>query len=243
MTILIIEDEIHTANRLKFIIENLYPNQYKIEILTGVKEALNWFKKNKTDPYLIFQDIELSDGNCFEIYDFINIKSPILFTTAFGEYALKAHEINSIGYILKPYDVNDIENAFSKLTDYKNLFKKTSDSKIRTRILIKNGSSYKIVLTSDISYFFTKDGSTYVTTTNTNSTFLMDDSINELENQFKSQEFFRVNRQFLISIQSILEISNWTNSRLILQLKPSVSEDVIVSREKVKEFKNWLGGE
>jgi two-component system, LytTR family, response regulator LytT len=251
MKILIIEDELHTANRLQQLIFE-YNKDYEIlAILTSVKSSVEWLKQHK-QPELIFQDIQLNDGLCFEIYREIDIVSPVIFTTAYSEYALKSFELNSIDYLVKPYDFNDIKRVLDKFLNFSAHFRNpqfvdlkeilTAKAVIpRKRFLIRLGDNYKAVNSSDIAYIFSEGGLSFAHTFEGNR-YLFDQSLSDLSAQLDSEAFFRVNRNCILNSQSIQKISNWFNNRLKLQLNPPTEEDIVVSRERVKDFKAWMGG-
>lgn len=249
MNILIIEDEYHTAERLESIILNYNENYSIVAKLSSVEDSIAWFSNNKM-PDIIFQDISLSDGECFEIYDQLDIDVPIIFTTAYSEYALQAFKLNSIDYIVKPYNKEDIDKVFEKLKSFKNIFKASDkeilqelvfqkSSKIKNRFLIKLGDKYDYIKSKNIMYAFYDQGITFVLDFNKKK-YPLDYSLTELENVLDSQLFFRINRKFIINVNSIRKISNWFNGRLKLKIEPDIDDEIIVSRERVKEFKNWL---
>lgn len=250
MKILIIEDELHTANRLQQLIFE-YNKDYEIlASLTSIKASVEWLKQNNP-PDLIFQDIQLNDGLCFEIYKEVDIASPVIFTTAYSEYALKSFELNSIDYLVKPYDFPDIKRVLDKFNNFSSLFQNPQFDDLkemltakaivpRKRFLIRLGDNYKAVNASNIAYVFSDGGLSFAYTFE-GSKYLLDQSLSELSVQLDSEEFFRINRNCIVNNQSIQKISNWFNNRLKLQLTPVVKEDVIVSRDRVKDFKAWMG--
>lgn len=249
MKILIIEDEKHTAQRLEQLVLNMKPNADIAAILNSVESALTWFKNNE-EPDLIFQDIQLGDGLCFEIYDHIDIKAPIVFTTAYSEYALKSFELNSISYIVKPYDQDDLQKVFDKYDNVRSHFnvpetqllqeilfqKKTT---YKRRFLIKTGEQYHVLNARDIAFVVFEHGLSFAYTF-ANERFPLDLSMNELSAQLDPNIFFRINRQSIINSSSIKKISNWFNARLKLETEPKEAVEFVVSREKVKNFKEWL---
>jgi DNA-binding LytR/AlgR family response regulator len=245
MKILIIEDEIYTALRLKKILLEHDKNFTIVGLIQSVQEAISWLNNNP-HPDLIFQDVELSDGNCFEIYETLQVESPFVFTTAYSDHVLKSYTLNSIGYLIKPYDKQDILNQLEKFYRFReilNVEKAAANNSVRNknRFLIKTGNNYEIIKTSNIQYFYSDKGSTFAVLDN-GLTKMLDDTINKISDEINPQDYFRINRQFLVKIDSISSMESWTNSRLILTLNPAIKEDVIVSREKVKDFKKWIGG-
>ena len=249
MNVLIFEDERHTANRLSKLLFECDDSINIVGTIGSVKEGISWFRKNSI-PDLIFQDIILSDGNCFEIFDAIDMTAPIIFTTAFSEYALRSFQVNSIDYIVKPYDIKDIQKALQKFKKFKGAFqppdKKLLEEIINTtsitpkkRFLIKTGDSYNTIVSSDIAYLVSEDGVTFATLFN-NKKYIVDYSIVDLSNLMDSYSFFNINRKIIINIESVKKINSWFNSRLKIEVNPPVADDIIVSRERVSSFKQWL---
>jgi len=250
MKILIVEDELHTANRLQQLIFEYNKNYEILACLTSIKSSVEWLKQNK-QPDLIFQDIQLNDGLCFEIYNEVDVASPVIFTTAYSEYALKSFELNSIDYLVKPYDFSDIKRVLDKFLNFSSLFQNpqfddlkemlTAKTVIpRKRFLIRSGDNYKAVNASNIAYIFSDGGSSFAHSFEGNR-YLLDQSLSDLSAQLDGEEFFRINRNCIVNNRSIQKISNWFNNRLKLQLNPAAKEDVVVSRERVKDFKDWMG--
>ncbi len=251
MKILIIEDEKHTANRLVGLLKN-YRNDIEIlDALGSVKSATGWFSSHR-QPDLIFQDIELSDGQCFEIYQQIKIESPVIFTTAYQQYALKAFDLNSIDYLVKPYDQKDIKRVMDKFEKYGSLFQANEVSMMRAllanhetiwreRLLVRVGDTFKSLNVSEVAYFQSEDGLSFAIASDPKR-YPLDQTLNELERILNPTDFFRVNRNCIVSHTCIIKVSSWFNSRLKLVLQPNSAEEIVVSRERVKEFKKWLGG-
>lgn len=250
MKILIIEDELHTANRLKQLIFE-YDKDYEIvDSLSSIASSVEWLKHHK-QPDLIFQDIQLKDGICFEIYKEVNINAPIIFTTAYSEYALKSFELNSVDYLVKPYDFVDIKRVMDKFINFSSLFQtpkydvlkdmiSAGEVATKKRFLIRLGDKYKVLNASDIAYIFSEGGLSFAYTFD-RVRYLLDQPLAELSAQLDSEEFFRINRNCIVNNKSIQKISTWFNNRLKLLLNPPAKDDVIVSRERVKDFKAWLG--
>lgn len=255
MITLIIEDEKPAARLLQRKLEKL---EVTVEtMLHSVEESIQWFENNP-HPDLIFLDIQLSDGLSFEIFEKIDIKSAIIFTTAYDEYALKAFKLNSIDYLLKPIDEDDLETAVSKYklripkaaTETSNLqldfeqirqmlsnpFEKT----YKKRFTVKIGQHLKVITTEEIECFFSENKGTYIHTYE-NRDYLIDSTLEILEQELDKKEFFRVSRKFIVPLKAIKEIQVYTNSRLKVILPSYKEDEVIVSREKVQDFKSWLG--
>lgn len=251
MRIIIIEDEKPAARLLQRKVEKL---GLQVEtMLHSVEEALQWFQKNQ-HPDLIFLDIQLSDGLSFEIFEQIEIKSAVIFTTAFDEYALRAFKLNSIDYLLKPIDENDLEIAVAK---FKNQFQKSSISSLdfeaikrmlinpseksyKQRFTIRIGEHLKMIPVDEVECFFSENKGTYLHTSD-NRDYLIDTTLEQLESELNPKDFFRVNRKFIIPLKSIKDIVVYSNSRLKVILPTFKADEVIVSREKVNDFKEWLG--
>lgn len=250
MKVLIIEDEMPTALRLKELLLQYDPAIEVAGILTSVSSSIRWFSRN-AHPDLIFQDIELSDGLCFEIFQETRVDVPVIFTTAYSTYALRAFEVNSIDYVVKPYDISDIQRVLDKFARFKQVFQPPMaemlqnilqpDRPIRKkRFLVRLGDSFKSFKSDEVAYILSEDGLSFIYTFE-GKRFPIDQSLSELSETLDQQEFFRVNRHCIVNHQGIEKISSWFNSRLKLALQPKTNESVIVSRKRAKAFKAWLG--
>ncbi|MDX6183376.1 LytTR family DNA-binding domain-containing protein [Flavobacterium sp. Fl-77] len=253
MKTLIIEDEKPAARLLQRKLEKL--NIAVETMLHSVEESVDWFTKNE-HPDLIFLDIQLSDGLSFEIFEKIDIKSAIIFTTAYDEYALKAFKLNSIDYLLKPIDEDDLEVAVIKFKerlpkvdstnlqlDFEQIRKMLSnpfEKNYKKRFTVKIGQHLKVITTDEIECFFSENKGTYIHTFD-NRNYLIDSTLEILEQELDMKDFFRVSRKFIIPLPAIKEIQSYTNSRLKVILPTYKEDEVIVSREKVQDFKSWLG--
>ncbi len=250
MNILIIEDEKPAARRLSRMLNDL---GMKINtMLHSVSESIEWFNTNK-HPDLIFLDIQLSDGLSFEIFDTVTIKSSIIFTTAYDEYALKAFKLNSIDYLLKPIDDEELEAAIKKykeqlpttselkvdFEDIKKLLINPMDRSYKKRFTTRIGQHLKIFAVEDIECFYSENKGTYLHT-NENRNYLIDTTLESLEDELNPQQFFRVSRKFYININAIKDIISYSNSRLQIKLHHFDEQEIIVARERVKIFKDWL---
>jgi DNA-binding LytR/AlgR family response regulator len=249
MNVLIFEDEKHTANRLAKLLDEIDSAIQILKVIGSVKEGIEWFRENEM-PDLIFQDIILSDGNCFDIFDAVEITAPVIFTTAFSEYALRSFQVNGIDYIVKPYDKKDIEKALKKFKRMKGAFAPPEKKLMKEilnretiapkrRFLIKTGDNYNILESSKISYFISEESVTFAVLF-IGKKYIVDYTISELSELMDPGRFFRISRKAVVSVESVKKISSWFNSRLKLQLNPPTEEDIIVSRERVKDFKEWL---
>ena len=251
MNIIIIEDEKPAARLLQRKVEKL--GLQVNQMLHSVEESINWFHSNP-HPDLIFLDIQLSDGLSFEIFEAIDIKSAVIFTTAYDEYALRAFKLNSIDYLLKPIDEEDLETAISK---FKNQFQKSSiasldfeiikkmlinpiDREYKKRFTIKMGQQLKMINIDEVECFFSENKGTYLHTFD-NRDYLLDNTLEQLETELNPEDFYRVSRKFIIPMKAIKEIQLYSNSRLKVILPTYKEDEVIVSREKVGDFKTWLG--
>ena len=251
MKIIIIEDEKPAARLLQRKLQKL-----DVEVgvmLHSVEESIDWFTSNE-HPDLIFLDIQLSDGLSFEIFEKIDIKSAVIFTTAYDEYALRAFKLNSIDYLLKPIDEDDLEVAISKFKarlpkqetlqlDFDQIKKMLSnpfDKNYKKRFTVKIGQHLKVIAIEEIECFFSENKGTYLHTFD-NRNFLIETTLELLEQDLDPSEFFRVSRKFIIPLKAIKEIVVHSNSRLKVILPSYKEEEVIVSREKVADFKTWIG--
>ena len=251
MNIIIIEDEKPAARLLQRKLEKLGFNVN--QMLHSVEESIAWFESNK-HPDLIFLDIQLSDGLSFEIFDKIEIKSAVIFTTAYDEYALRAFKLNSIDYLLKPIDEDDLEIAINKyqsqnhkpeiqqfdFEQIKRMLINPAEKSYKTRFTIKIGQSLKVITTDEIECFYSENKGTYIHTIE-NRNYLIDGTLEQLETELDSKNNFRISRKFIIPLKSIKEIQVHSNSRLKIILPTYKDDDVIVAREKVQDFKNWIG--
>ena len=255
MRTIIIEDEKPAARLLQRKLEKL---NVRVEVmLNSVQEAIEWFSSNE-HPDLIFLDIQLSDGLSFELFEKVEIKSAVIFTTAYDEYALRAFKLNSIDYLLKPIDEEELvvsiskfkshflkskEEIFSRQMDFekiKRMFQSSFNQNYKKRFTVKIGQHLKVISTDEIECFFSENKGTYIHTFD-NRNYLIDSTLEVLEQELEAKDFFRISRKFIISIKAIKEIVVYSNSRLRVILPTFKAEEVIVSREKVTNFKNWIG--
>lgn len=250
MNVIIIEDEKPSARRLQRMLTDL---DFKAEtMLHSVKESIEWFQNNE-HPDLIFLDIQLSDGLSFEIFEQIDVKSAIIFTTAYDDYALQAFKLNSIDYLLKPIDEDDLAKAVEKykvrlpkqeavtldFEDIKNLLVNPIERAYKKRFSVKVGQHLKLINIDDIECFYSENKGTYLHTSEGRN-YLLDTTLEQLEGELEPQTFFRINRKFFININAIKDMVSYTNSRLQIKLNSYNELDVIVARERVKDFKMWL---
>ena len=251
MNIVIIEDEEQAAQRLATLVKSIVPEVKVWAKLDTVKAAVEWFANNPK-PDLIFMDIQLADGISFMIFEQCEVKSPVIFTTAYDEYALKAFKVNSIDYILKPVDKNELESAVNKFKDlttssqsHSNLMANIGEAvkmltrKYKSRFVVKVGEHLRTIEISDVQYFFSQDKTTFCVTREGRN-IILDYTLEQLEEMLDPEKFYRINRKYLVCSDAIQDIISYTNSRLKLLLKASADRDIIVARERVQEFKTWL---
>lgn len=251
MNILIIEDEKPAARLLQRKVEKL--GLPVTHLLHSVEEALQWFATN-THPDLIFLDIQLSDGLSFEIFEKVDIKSAVIFTTAYDEYALRAFKLNSIDYLLKPIDEDDLEAAINKFRNrstmsspagldfdmIRRMLVNPVEKTYKKRFTIRMGQQLKMIEVSDAECFYSENKGTYLHTFE-NRDYLLDMTLDQLETELDPKDFFRVSRKFIIPMKSIKEINVYSNSRLKVLLPTYKEDEVVVSRERVAGFREWLG--
>jgi len=252
--VLILEDEEAAANRLKKMIAELLPEAEFIGHLASIKQGVEWFNTNE-QPDLIFADIQLNDGTSFEIFNRVEVKSPVIFTTAYDTYALDAFKLNSVDYLLKPVKKTELNIAIEKFkavhlsekkeenTNLKQLLsalQKTQNYK--QRFVLRIGDHMKIIEVPDIAYFYTENKGNYIVTRDSKR-FLADNNLDQIESMLDPKLFFRINRQFIIAYSSIAEMFTYSKSRVLLKLNPPTKLDTIVSTERSAAFKAWLGGD
>ena len=250
MTTIIIEDEKPAARLLQRKLEKIH---IEVDVmLHSVSEAIEWFSKNE-HPDLIFLDIQLSDGLSFEIFEKIEIKSAIIFTTAYDEFALRAFKLNSVDYLLKPIDEEDLKQAVSKFKErlpkqeklqldfeeIKKMLANPFDKEYKKRFTVKIGQHLKVIAVDEIECFYSENKGTYIHTFD-NRDYLIESTLEILEQELDSKQFYRISRKFIIPMKAIKEIVVYSNSRLKVILPSYREDEVIVSREKVSHFKDWL---
>lgn len=253
INILIIEDEEPAANRLKKMLAELEPEINVLENIVSVSSAITWFKENQM-PDLIFSDIQLSDGISFEIFKNVEVQCPVIFITAFDEYAIEAFKVNSIDYLLKPVKKEDLQVALEK---YKKLNVKVSPAldinKVletfntpknghKTRFIVRYGEHIKTIKIEEVAYFYTEDKINFLNT-NEGRRYTIDYNLDNLDHMLDPKTFFRINRQFIISIHAISEMFTYSKSRVLIKLNPPCKHETIVSTERSGDFKLWLGDE
>lgn len=249
MKILLIEDEIPAARQLTKLLLAQNPAFQILEALDSVEGSVRWLRTFPA-PDLIFMDIQIADGLSFDIFRQVEVKAPVIFTTAFDQYAVQAFKVNALDYLLKPVDPEELGQALEKVEKQKNkplsidlealsgLFKKES---YKDRFLVKTGQQLTFLAVADIAFFRSADGLTQAFTY-AGKKYFVENTLEELERLLNPHDFFRVSRSLTLHLNAIHKIHPHLNGRLKLETQPSAPEDVFVSRERVGEFKSWLGG-
>lgn len=252
MKVLIIEDEKPAADRLQKLLKEADPQIQILSVLVSVRTSVQWFKEN-TAPDLVFMDINLSDGESFEIFRQTEISSPVVFTTAYDQYALEAFTVNSIDYLLKPVKREDIIRALDKFKKrnivipeklqelMRNMGNPVAGKNFQKRIIIRYGDTIKMIEIPDVAYFYTEEKINFLCTKD-NLRYPIDQNLDELESILDPAVFFRINRQFIVNIHAIEKMLAWSKSRVKIILKPASTHETIVSTERSPHFKEWLTG-
>ncbi|MFT3679883.1 MAG: LytTR family DNA-binding domain-containing protein [Ferruginibacter sp.] len=252
MKILIVEDEELAVKKLQKTLAAVDSTAEIIGTTDSIKSTAEWLQDNAA-PDLILMDIELADGQSFEIFNLTEVKSPVIFTTSYDEYALKAFKVNSVDYLLKPIQKEELEAALNKFKKMKaaaadinldslvkELQQKLQPKEFRKRFLVKHAQKLVSIEIDEIAYFFS-DGRLNFFKTTDNRKFVVDYTMDELDDMLDPEKYFRISRSFYVSINSIEKIDDYFGNRLILSLKPALDKEALVSREKVTEFKKWMG--
>ncbi len=259
MKIFIVEDEELAVKKLKKTLESVDETATVVGEADSIKSTVDWLENNP-DPDLILMDIELADGQSFEIFNLTQVKSPVIFITSYDEYALKAFKVNSVDYLLKPVQKEDLELALDKYRNMKKVYaggetqkssldfdglvkelqQKLQLKEYRKRFLVKHAQKLVSVEIDEIAYFFS-DGRLNFFKTFDNRKFVVDYTMDELEEMLDPDKYYRISRSYFISVNSVEQIHDYFGNRLLLYLKPNTEKEAIVSREKVTEFKKWLG--
>ncbi len=249
MKILIIEDESPAARRLIKLIQELEPHAEILGPLDSVESCLKWLESNPT-PDLLLMDIQLSDGLSFEIFEHHQIPAPIIFTTAYDEYALRAFQVNSIDYLLKPIDPEALAKSLKKLDqirssqqqpEWQRIVEDLKPKQYKSRFLFKKGDGYIPVPASDIHFFHAREKMVMAQVSD-GKQFLVDKTLDQLESELNPEHFYRANRSFIIAQQAVTELRNSFNGKLKLSLvKQPADTEISISRDKAADFKQWLG--
>ncbi len=254
MKTVIIEDEAFAADALESMILELRPEARVLEKLESIEEAVEWFSLHQ-HPDLVFCDIHLSDGNSFEIFRQVEIKCPVIFTTAYNEYAIEAFKVNSVDYLLKPIEKEELAKAIRKYEDLKqsslsmeiqnlhNLLQHAGGENVRgekkSRFMVKSGHSIKTISSEKVAYFLAEEGVVLLVTFE-GKRFVVNYTLDQLEEMLDPNSFFRANRQLITNINAVKEVSPYFKGRLHLTLNPSLAGDQIISSSKASIFKEWL---
>ena len=255
MKILIVEDEELAVKKLQKTLLSIDRMLEVLGVTDSIKSTVDILNQNPP-PDLILMDIELADGQSFEIFNMVTVKNPVIFITSYDEYALKAFKVNSVDYLLKPVQKDELEAALNKYkelnvagtnkssSDINNLIKelqsKLQPKEYRKRFLVKQAQKLVSIEVDDIAYFYS-DGRLNFFKTRDNRKFIVDYTMDELSDMLDPEKYFRISRSFYVSVDSIDQIHDYFGNRLLLNLIPALDKEALVSREKVMDFKKWMG--
>jgi len=247
MKVIILEDEPRAARHLERMLAKIAPEMSIVAKLESVRDGVKYLQE-KTEPDLIFSDIQLADGLSFEIYNQVTVRCPIIFTTAYDHYAIEAFKTNGIDYLLKPIEEERLRQAIEKARHFAPgliqekimaINNSVSGKQYKSRFMVKVGDKIKSVPVEDILVFYSQEKASFIRTTD-NHTYCIDYALDQLEPMLDPEKYFRINRKYIIAIEACTNILAWTNSRLRLKIDGIDDPDIIVARERVQEFKNWL---
>lgn len=254
MRVAIVEDEIPAAEKLTRYLKKYDSSIEIITTLQSVHEASSWLTENQSAIDIIFMDIQLTDGESFEIFNRVDISKPVIFTTAFDEYALEAFKMNGIDYLLKPITFSDIEATMGKIKvlreqllphlsgqKIKEVFSSDTIKNYKSRFMVKYGDHIRSIPTVDISFFFAEGRDVYLVTKNERK-YILDYTLETLEGMLDPTQYFRLNRSLIVHIEAIKDVVVYSSSRLKITLHQAFDKEMIVSREKVQSFKDWFDG-
>lgn len=250
MKVLIVEDEQAAVRRLQKLLSDIDPTIEVLGSVSSIEMAVKWFQSNPA-PDLTLMDIHLADGSSFEIFEKAEVTSPIIFATAYDEYALKAFKVNAIDYLLKPIKQQELEQAIQKVAKSgkgeesgEALMQKLAEAgfiKKHKRILVKMGQAIKLIDLDQVAYFYSRDKISFAVLPG-NKRYPLDQSLDQIEQMIDPEHYFRINRQFIVKMEAIEEMIAYSKSRVKLKMNPPTEEDAIVSKERSPEFKKWLLG-
>jgi two-component system response regulator LytT len=264
MNILIVEDEKLAVRKLTKLLEETAPDFVIKGVTPSIEATVDWISQNRAagnpEPDILFLDIELADGQSFEIFNRIEVKSTVIFTTSYDEYALQAFKVNSIDYLLKPVQQEDLQRSIKKFYDLtgsnrlgsnttlppnlenilRNLQLQSPPADYRKRFLVKQGAKLLSVETSEIAYFYIDEGVSFFKNYQGNR-YMVDYRMDEMELFLDPERFFRINRSLIVTHNAVVQIQPYYNNRLVITLKPLFDKEAIVSREKTNDFKKWMG--
>ncbi|WP_031527387.1 LytR/AlgR family response regulator transcription factor [Dyadobacter crusticola] len=252
MKVLILEDEALSAKRASQLLTEYDPDIQVLDILDSVEDAASWFSQNP-EPDLLLLDIHLADGLCFDLFEQVTVKSPVIFTTAYDQYTLQAFKINSIDYLLKPLDKAELSRALDKYhslnRDYRNITASDIEKlrstiqqltkKYKTRFLVRYADTIHFKNVEEVAYFYADDKVVFMVSTD-GKKYLMDSKLESLEEVLDPSLFFRMNRKVIARIESIQKVKTLLSYRLQVYLKPPFDQDIFISKYRSQEFKNWL---
>jgi two-component system, LytTR family, response regulator len=255
MKVIIVEDEVPAAEKLERYLQKYDTSIAVVARFDSVSNTVNWLNENQDTIDLIFMDIQLIDGLSFQIFQQVQVKKPVIFTTAFNEFALDAFKVNSIDYLLKPITFTDLTSALKKLENLRQQFQWSNDQQekiqqaftnikskeYKNRFMVKLGEHIRSITADQISLFYADGRDVYLVTTQ-NRKFIIDYTLEALEDILEPGLFFRLNRTFIVNINAIKDVLVYSNSRLKITLTQEFDKEIIVSREKVGEFKDWFDG-
>jgi DNA-binding LytR/AlgR family response regulator len=251
MRVIIIEDETPAANRLAKMLHSISDEMEVVKRLDSVESGVKYLKSAR-DIDLIFMDIQLADGLSFDIFQHTEVKAPVIFTTAFDQYTLKAFKVNSIDYLLKPIDEKELAQAVEKYRQFygkkendfsdkmRKLVQEMNSTRYKERLLIKRGQQLSYLKTASTAYCYADGKLCYAVDFSSNK-YMLESNLSQLEEQLMPNKFYRINRHLLVNIEAISKVHTWLGGRLKLELLPSTNADTMVSRERVNGFKEWLG--
>lgn len=250
MKVLIVEDEIPAQLQLERLLNAHFPDTEIMAVLTSVEKASDWLAVNS--PELIFMDVELSDGQCFEIFKRVDVKAPVIITTAYDHFAIKAFKVNSVDYLLKPIESTEFVRAVEKSTRVsksgqtdlralEELLMKSTPKEYKKRFITKQNDQIIVLQVEEIAYFYAEDKATFIVSSS-GKRYFSDYSLDNLEDQLDPKSFFRLSRGCIANIQAVKSVSKHFNSRLKIKLEPALIEGILVSRIRVPDFLNWLEG-
>jgi len=247
MKVIILEDENRAVNHLKRLIHLVAPETDVVDVFDTVRDAVTYLEQNPVLD-LIFSDVQLADGNSFEIFSRVEVKCPIIFTTAYDTYAIEAFNTNGIDYLLKPIEEERLRKAVEKakqfttridLESFLNLRAETGQKQNKTRFMVKVGEKIKTIPVEEILAFYSFDKTTFLHTT-AHRNYIIDYSLDELESMLDRERFFKINRKYILSIDACSQIIAWSNNRLKIDIKGIDDPKIVVARERVRDFKAWL---
>lgn len=246
MKIVLIEDEAPALRRLEKIIAEHAPSAEIIQRLDSVEASVQYFQQAPVAD-LVFMDIHLADGAAFDIFEQVEVTTPIIFTTAYDEYTLRAFKVNAIDYLMKPIKSEEVKAALEKYQHWYGKSKtlpsqKSASSEPLRRIVVRLGQSMRLVEIQDVAYFYTRDKLTFLVTRSTGKRFPLDMPLDRLEDSLDPSLFFRINRQFIVNIRAIKEMHPHSKSRLKIDLDPPADVETVVSTERAANFRDWLVG-